>query len=161
MPFESVPTRLLQPQPDLRQIKRQAKELRDAYLIGDRDAVEEVKSHFKNPEQNHLTLQRAQLILARAYGYGSWRKLKAKIDGANVEALFAAVESNDHRAVVNLLQRRPEIVDLECPGRGEVGAIHLAAMALWVKWLQFGKYTHQENSKSPRVSNYSNRSPDC
>ena len=42
----SLPTRKLREHPDLDQLKRQAKELLDAFSVGDTAAVAEVNAHY-------------------------------------------------------------------------------------------------------------------
>jgi hypothetical protein len=51
-------------------------------------------------------------VLARSYGFESWPKLKAAVDGVTTTRLHEAVQKGDLGAVRALLARRPEIVDL-------------------------------------------------
>lgn len=64
------PTRKLRKQPDPDQLKRQAKELLDAYADG--DAVVKVEHHFQNADRASFALHHAQLVIARAYGFDSF-----------------------------------------------------------------------------------------
>jgi hypothetical protein len=73
----SLPTRTLPGHPDLDQLKRQAKELLDAFLIHDATAITEVTAHYRDANPATFALHDAQLVLARAYGFDSWPKLKA------------------------------------------------------------------------------------
>ncbi len=82
----SVPTRTLREQPDLDQLKRQAKELLQAFKGGDAAAVVEVSAHYHGADPATFALHDAQLVIARAYGFESWPKLKAFVDGATVRA---------------------------------------------------------------------------
>jgi len=75
------PTRTLREHPDLDQLKRQAKELLDAFHTGEPAAVAEVQAHYRDPNAQAFALHDAQLVLARAYGFDSWPKLKAFVDG--------------------------------------------------------------------------------
>jgi hypothetical protein len=70
-------------------------------------------------------------VLARAYGFESWPKLKAAVEGVTTKRLHEAVKNGDLGAVRALLARRPEIVDLlrEGPSGFEIRAIHIAVMA--------------------------------
>ena len=70
-------------------------------------------------------------MLARSYGFESWPKLKAAVDGVTTTRLHEAVQKGDLGAVRALLARRPEIVDLlrEGPSGFEIRAIHIAVMA--------------------------------
>jgi ankyrin repeat protein len=104
-----VPTRTLRPQPDLDQIKRQAKELLDAFKAGDAVAVAEVHAHYDRADPATFALHDAQLVIARAYNFASWPKLKAFIDGATIKRLVDAVGARDLDAVRALLKVRPEL----------------------------------------------------
>jgi len=65
---------------DLGQLRRQAKELRDAARRGNAAAAERVARQYRGPLQSAVTLAVAQLVIARELGYPSWPKLKAAID---------------------------------------------------------------------------------
>ena len=79
-----VPTRSLPDRPDLHQLKRQAKELLVAFRAGEPDAAAEVAAHYRGADAATFALHDAQLVMARAYGFESWPKLKAFVDGATV-----------------------------------------------------------------------------
>ena len=66
--------------PDFNQFKRQAKELLKAYRAGDADAVAEVQRHERAPDPAAFALNDAQRVLARSYGFASWRKLKSYVE---------------------------------------------------------------------------------
>ncbi|MPZ21863.1 MAG: ankyrin repeat domain-containing protein, partial [Luteitalea sp.] len=72
----SLPTRTLADRPDLDQLKRQAKELLDAFRASERDAITEVTDHYHDADKATFALHDAQLVIARAYGFESWPKLK-------------------------------------------------------------------------------------
>ena len=76
-----LPTRALREHPDLDQLKRQAKELLQAFIAGDEKTVAEVNAHYHDADRQTFALHDAQLVLARAYGFDSWPKLKAYADG--------------------------------------------------------------------------------
>jgi len=120
------PLRSLREHPDLDQLKRQAKELLAAYREGDADAVTEVTHHYRSADPATFALHDAQLVLARAYGFESWPKLKALVDGATVSRLVAAVRVGDIASVRRMLEARPEIVNMEGPGGDEHKALHYA-----------------------------------
>ena len=86
------PTRTLSPHPHLDQLKRQAKELLDAFRAGDPAAVGEVHAHYRDAGPAAFALHDAQLVLARAYGFASWPKLKTFVDGLNGNAPSRPVE---------------------------------------------------------------------
>ncbi len=123
-----LPTRTLRARPDLDQLKRQAKELLAAFVAGDADAAAEVSTHYRGADAATFALHDAQLVLARSYGFDSWPKLKAYVDGVTAGRLCDAVERGDITAVRDMLRRRPEIVNLERPGHGEERALHLAVL---------------------------------
>lgn len=114
----------LPPRPDLEQLKRQAKELHHAYEAGDDDALTRVKLFFHVRTDEPLTLSQAQLVLARSYGFDSWPKLKAHVDGVTFHRLRDAVKAGDVRAVRDLLKRRPELVNYCADDDGERRLIH-------------------------------------
>jgi hypothetical protein len=82
------------------------------------------------------TLAAAQLAVARSYGFASWRKLKAYVDGLHdaAERLVGAVRTGDLDTMRAVLDRSPELVnattDLEQRFRPSDGLamrlIHLA-----------------------------------
>ncbi len=122
------PTRTLPKHPDLKQIKRQAKELLKAFTAGDAVAIAEVQSHYRDASAGSFTLQHAQLALARAYGFDSWSKLKAYIDGVTVGRLVAAVRAGDIAGVNSLLSLRPELVHMDVSPDDEHQALHHAVL---------------------------------
>src|SRR5204863_6572674 len=77
---QPFPTRTLRAQPDLDQLKRQAKELLESFRKGDSAAVAEVNAHYHGADPPTFALHDAQLVIARAYGFDSWPKLKAFVD---------------------------------------------------------------------------------
>ncbi len=122
-----VRTRALPQQPDLNQLKTQAKELQRSYSAGEAETIAEVAQVFQPPSEGGLTLSQAQLALARQYGFQSWPKLKAHVDGITRENLVASVLAGDTLEVGRMLKRRPEMVDA-CTGQGEQRLIHLAVL---------------------------------
>jgi ankyrin repeat protein len=125
------PTRVMRETPDIDQLKRQARELLEAYRAQSRDAIIEVAAHHRTATPEIFALHDAQFVLARSYGFESWPKLKAAVEGVTTKRLHEAVKKGDIGAVRALLARRPEIVDLlrEGPSGFEVRAIHIAVMA--------------------------------
>jgi ankyrin repeat protein len=117
--------------PDLDQLRRQARELLDAYRAQSPEAVLEVEACHRTATPATFALHDAQFVLARSYGFESWPKLKAAVEGSTTKRLHEAVRKGDLGAVRALLARRPEIVDLlrEGPSGFEMRAIHIAVMA--------------------------------
>ncbi len=134
------PTRRMRENPDIDQLKRQAKELLEAYRLQEPESVAEVHFYHLNASPETFALHDAQFVLARSYGFESWPKLKAAVDGATASQLHAAVEAGDLQGARALLTRRPEIVDR---GRGsEMRALHMAVLrrdlAMTQLLLEFG-----------------------
>jgi ankyrin repeat protein len=118
----------LREHPDLSQLKRQAKELLRAFAAGDADASMEVGTHYHGASAPAFTLQQAQLVLARSYGFDSWPKLKAYVDGVTVRRLVDAVNAGDITTVTSMLSTRPELVDLDVSENDEHRALHHAVL---------------------------------
>src|SRR5215203_762344 len=89
------PTRVVRENPDIDQLRRQARELLEAYRTQSPDAVLEVDAYHRNATPHTFALHDAQFVLARAYGFESWPKLKAAVDGVTAARLHEAVESGD------------------------------------------------------------------
>src|SRR4029453_4786893 len=102
-------SRALASHPDLDQLKRQAKELLESFRNGDRDASAEVHAHYHDADPRGFALHDAQLVIARAYGFESWPKLKAFVDGMTVQRLVDAIRARDAAGVQHLLTRRPKL----------------------------------------------------
>lgn len=122
---QKPPTRAMRENPDLDQLKRQAKELLEAYRASSPDAVAEVTAYHRTATPETFALHDAQFVLARSYGFESWPKLRAAVDGVTAAKLHEAAESGDLQTARELLARRPELVDL---GRGEMRALHMAVL---------------------------------
>jgi len=122
------PTRRLPAQASLEQLRKQAKDLLSLYRAGDRATVREVQRFERAPDPARFALNDAQRVLARAYGYESWPKLKAFVDGANVAALVEAVNAGDLETARNLLGARPELAGMDVAADDEHGALHYAVL---------------------------------
>jgi ankyrin repeat protein len=121
-----LPTRTLAERPDLDQLKRQAKELLAGWHAHQPSAVAEVERHYRNADPAMFALHDAQLVIARAYGFESWPKLKAYVEGATIRQLVAAIEGRDEAAVRGLLDRRPELARMSIDN---MGTVHFAVLA--------------------------------
>ena len=124
----SYPTRRLPKQPNLEQLRKQAKDLLAQYRSGDPSAVAEVQQFERRLDPATFALNDAQRVLARAYGYESWPKLKAFVDGANVAKLADAVRAGDAAQVRVLLHARPELVNMDMAENDEHRALHYAVL---------------------------------
>lgn len=125
-----VPTRSLPAKPNLAQLQKQAKELLKAFRNGDPAAVEEVSQFERSTDRASFALADAQRVLARAYGFSSWPRMKQHIDGLNVETFCAATEAGDVATVRTLAKARPELVNIaRNGGYGEKTALHFAVLS--------------------------------
>jgi ankyrin repeat protein len=123
-----APTRRLPQQPSLEQLRRQAKDLLEQYRSGDHAAIAEVERFERRPDPASFALHDAQRVLARAYGYESWTKLKAFVDGVNVARLAEAVNAGDLNQVRALLAARPELISMDMAENNEHRALHYAVL---------------------------------
>ena len=124
----NLPTRRMREHPDLQQLKRQAKELLHGFATAQPAAVAEVRAHYRGAEASTFALHDAQLVLARSYGFDSWPKLKAYVDGVTVRRLAEAIRANDLERVNAMLRARPEIADMTMSYGDEHRPIHFAVM---------------------------------
>jgi ankyrin repeat protein len=122
------PLRRLPPQPNLEQLRKQAKDLLVQYRAGAPSAAAEVERWERHPDPLKLALHDAQRVLARAYGFESWARLKAYVDGANVARLADAVTAGDLAQARALLHARPELAAMDMAGGDERQALHYAVL---------------------------------
>ncbi len=124
----SHPTRRLPQRPSLEQLRKQAKDLLELYRAGDQAAIAEIQQFEHKPDPSSFALNDAQRVLARAYGFESWPKLKAFVDGANVHELADAVKGGDLAKARILLNARPELVGKDMGASNEHRALHYAVL---------------------------------
>jgi len=72
-------------------------------------------------------LAEAQLAVARAHGFSSWRALKTAVDAAEAAVFFDTIREHNRNEVERLLGRRPALAFAKTT-RGEA-ALHVAAEA--------------------------------
>jgi ankyrin repeat protein len=123
-----LPTRRMREHPDLEQLKRQAKELLRGFGAGDPEAAAEVNAHYHTGGAAKFALHDAQLVIARSYGFESWPKLKAYVDGVTVRRLADAIRAGDLPQAHAMLRARPELADLTMSYGDEHRPIHYAVM---------------------------------
>ena len=123
-----VAPRRLPEQPNLEQLRKQAKDLLKNYRSGDAAAIAEVERFERNPQREGFTLTDAQRVLARAYGFQSWPKLKAFVDGVTIERFAEAVKRGDVAQTRGMLADRPELVSMDRSEGDEHRAIHYAVL---------------------------------
>ena len=71
--------RALPASPNWEHLQKQAKTLLKSYLSGQSQAIAEVHRYERNPDPHSFRLADAQRILARAYGFASWARLKQEV----------------------------------------------------------------------------------
>jgi len=86
----------LSQRPDLGQLRRRAKELRDAARAGDAAAVQRLARHHPARPAGPVRLAAAQLVIARELGFPSWPRLIAALeaDAASRRALSAFLSAS-------------------------------------------------------------------
>ena len=125
---QKLSLRRMRQQPNLEQLKRQATELLSAFQAGDAAAIDEVTGLYEDPQQASFALHDAQLVLARSYGFDSWPKLKAYVDGVTIKRMVEAVINGDLERVRAMLKARPELANMAVSYNDEHRAIHYAAI---------------------------------
>jgi len=110
MSSDALPAR-----PDLDQLRRRAKELRDAARAGDPAALSRIAAQAPASVAAPVTLAAAQLTIAREHGFASWPRLKAEAEARNAELaqrveefLVASIRDWTGRAA-RMLGRDPQI----------------------------------------------------
>jgi ankyrin repeat protein len=121
-------TRRLPPEPNLGQLRKQAKELLEQYRSGDPVAIAEIGKFERSPHSTTFALNDAQRVLARAYGFESWPKLKAFVDGANIARFTETVKAGDLAQVERMLASRPDLVGMDRAKNDEHRALHYAVL---------------------------------
>jgi ankyrin repeat protein len=111
--MSSASRRTLPARPDLGQQQKLAKDLVRAVRAGDREAIARIRAEL--PDKPEITLADAQFVLAREYGFASWRALRDAIAERvaerrpPVERFQHAVRTGDAREVRALLERHAEV----------------------------------------------------
>src|SRR2546426_6664224 len=112
--------RELPSQPNLEQLRIQAKELLKAHRSHHPEAIQRIQENHPrfadatDIRDTKLRLSDAQLVIAREYGFASWPKLKQHLDSFKpvsedpMSLLHKAFKADDHALVGRLLQRHPE-----------------------------------------------------
>ena len=144
-------TRDLPADPNLENLKKQAKRLLKSVKSGDAEALARIAPYFGDPAA--LGLQDAQLVLAREHGFASWSRLKAEVEktpGAALERVGPGPELADrflHQAMLTysesqhpddnqwdkaaaLLAAHPEIRDASIHTAAACGDV--ARLARWL-----------------------------
>ena len=111
--MSSAPRRTLPARPDLDQQRKLAKELLRDFRDGNADATARVRAEL--PDKPHISLTDAQFVLAREYGFASWRDLKDHIERRvaelrpPIDRFKHAVQTGDAVAVRALLRQHADV----------------------------------------------------
>ena len=124
----------LPPNPSIDQLKRQARELLAEFEAGSEKALSRVQTHRRRfrdgPDRTKpLTLQEAQWVVAREYGFRTWTELKRRVQDPDQAAITSLIEAaNDGHAarVAEILKEQPSLVNIR-GGHGTRTALHFAA----------------------------------
>ena len=114
-----MPSQPLPPRPSLDQLRRRAKELRDAARAGDPSARGRIVAHTPAADSGPVTLAAAQLVIAREHGYPSWPQLVAQVRartadlGQRVEEFLVASVRDQSGRAARMLARDPWIADYD------------------------------------------------
>jgi ankyrin repeat protein len=125
---QKVSIRRMRQHPDLEQLKRQSKQLLAAFRAADAAAINEVAACYDGTQLATFALHDAQLVIARSYGFDSWPKLKAYVDGVTIRRLVEAVSNGAIERVRAMLTARPELANMAVSYGDEHRAIHYAVM---------------------------------
>ncbi len=94
--------------PDLDQLKTQARELLNAFRSGDADALKVFAAHPRTIDPSTAKLTDAQLVIARSYGFPSWPVLRREV---NRRRLRSAIWRSDRTAAAKVLKQDGGIVN--------------------------------------------------
>src|SRR5262245_60650179 len=124
------PTRVMRENPDIDQLRRQARELLEAYRAQSPDAVLEVDACHRTATPDTFALHVAGLVRVRRYGLEAGTKRPAALDGVTTKRLNDAVTKCDLGAAPAPCPRRPCIPDRHAgAARVEIRARHIAGLA--------------------------------
>lgn len=115
-------TRTLPDHPNLDQLRRQAKELHKAAAAGEADAIERLA-----PVAKDVSLNTAQLALAREYGFASWPRLKNEVERRQL------IETGDAAGLAELLASDPTLATEEMTspiGEGRIPPLQYVGIGL-------------------------------
>jgi hypothetical protein len=124
--------------PDLDQLRRQAKELRDGARREEPGAVERFSRHHGSAPNSAVTLAAAQLVIARELGFASWPRLKAAIEahGTNperqAEAFLTASVEGRLREATAILDASPDLASYSLAVASVLGNAQEVAQVLAV-----------------------------
>jgi hypothetical protein len=123
-------TSKLPARPSIEHLKHQARDLQRAHQAGDPQALAQVEAALPG-HQGHLSLSKAQTVIAREHGLPSWPQLKAQVEQMLLEQHRAeasravglpdrvleqavdAVRSGDRDTLAELLRLYPRLIEAQ------------------------------------------------
>jgi ankyrin repeat protein len=124
--------------PDLDQLRRQAKELRDSARRDEASAVGRFVRHYGSAPQRAVTLAAAQLVIARELGFTSWPRLKAALEAQitnpdrQAEGFVAASVEGRMREAATILDTVPDVANHSLAAAAVLGDVTQVAQMLTV-----------------------------
>ena len=117
-----MPSRNLPSRPHLDHLRHEAKALHKAFHDGEADARHRVRAALGDTPA--LKLTDAQRVIAREYGFPTWARLRARVEGLRgleeaVGEFLGAVQSQDAQGALRALSMEPRIA---------VESLHVAAV---------------------------------
>ncbi len=94
--------------PDLDQLKTQARELLKTFRSGDAEALKAFAAHPRSISPASAKLTDAQLVIARSHGFPSWPVLRREV---NRRRLRSAILRSDRKAAAKVLKQDGGIVN--------------------------------------------------
>lgn len=132
--------------PNVSQLKRRAKELKQAVRDGDGAARERAAAHHPGTDPARFSVRDAQLVIAREHGFDGWHALleevgERMIDERDVHRWFAVNLNNRTWAALDAGE-----VDAAAPAHHREGLLY-GAYASAYHWLQVGTPVHQARAE--------------
>ena len=100
-----IPTRQLSDPPEVSHLRRQAKRLMKTFTANDPGAISEVERFCPGQTASTFTLSTAQLVIARAHGFDTWRAIIWEVERRHptVVAFVKAVRTGNAHVAKRLL----------------------------------------------------------
>ena len=129
-----MPTKRLPDRPSVEHLKKQAKQLVSAIGRGDEDARARVQEFLPRAaaEATDIALADAQTVIAREYGFESWRRLRGYVDASSPRrdeegrfaAAISAVVNGDAAALRDLLSEDPALATARASAKHRATLLH-------------------------------------
>lgn len=132
--------------PNISQLKRKAKDLKQAVRAGEPDAVERAMAHHPDLDPAGFGVRDAQLVIAREHGFDGWHALleevgERMVDERDVHRWFAVHLNNRTWGALDAGE-----VDAGAPAHRRDDLLY-GAYASAYHWLQVGTPIHQARAE--------------